>query len=301
LRVFVAGAYGFIGRHVVGALVRDGWRVTGGGRDVARGRKRFPDIDWAAVDFNRDRDPAVWRDRLTGFAAVVNCVGVLQSALGNASRRVHVDSTVALFRGAAEAGVRRLVHISALGADDGGMTAFARDKAAADASLAALDIDWIVLRPSLVCGDENSGGTALIETLARLPGVVPVPQGDMTFQPIHADDLARIVARCLDLGVPARRIYDVGGPETLTLREIISEMRRRRGLPPAYFVAVPDALVRPLLLLGDLAGWLGVAGPLRSTALIQGRRMPLANSAAIVAATGIAPRPMRAALKGSWR
>jgi uncharacterized protein YbjT (DUF2867 family) len=219
---------------------------------------------------------------------------VLQSARGNDSRRVHVAATAALFRGAARAGVRRLVHVSALGADERGETGFARDKAAGDASLAGLDLDWIVLRPSLVYADDNSGGAALIEKLARLPGIVAVPAGRIAFEPIHAADLARIVVACLTPAVPARRIYEVGGPETLTLREIVDETRRRRGLPPARFVNIPDALIRPALWLGDMAGWFGLPGPLRSTTLAQARRMPAADSTAIRAATGIDPRPMRA-------
>jgi len=97
-RCFVAGAYGFIGRHVVAALLADGWRVTGGGRDLKRARALMPAIDWVAVDFNRDTDTKVWQRRLKGCDAVVNCIGVLQSGLRDRSRRIHVDATRAMFR-----------------------------------------------------------------------------------------------------------------------------------------------------------------------------------------------------------
>jgi uncharacterized protein YbjT (DUF2867 family) len=298
LRVFVAGAYGFIGRHVVDALLRGGHDVIAGGRDVVRGRKLFRDIEWVRVDFGADHDPDLWRDRFAGCDGVVNCVGVLQSGPRGSSRVVHVTATVALFRGAAAASVKRLVHISVPGADPGGATDFARDKAAADDALAAIDIDWIILRPSLVYADRNSGGTALIERLAMLP-VVALPAGDISFEPIHADDLAAIVVRCLDPEVPGKRVYEVGGPETMTLREIVTAMRAAGGLGPTAVFAIPDFALRPMLWVGDFAGWLGMPGPMRSTTLDQARRTPAVNSDAIRAVTGIVPRRMRVALAGA--
>ena len=271
--------------------------MTGGGRDLTRARRLMPDIRWVAVDFNRDTDPQVWRQRLAGYDAVVNAVGVLQSGLRDKSHRVHVEATGAFFRGAALAGVGRAVHISALGADAAGKTAFARDKAAADAALAEIgDLDVVILRPSLVYARDSYGGTALMRALAGLPGLIPVPAGDIVFDPIHADDLGRIVARCLDPGVPARRIYEVGGPQPMSLRDVVVAMRAWLGFAPAPTVAVPAWLMKPALWLGDLAGYLGSPGPLRSTAIIQAAATPPADSTAIVAATGVTPRSFAAAM-----
>jgi uncharacterized protein YbjT (DUF2867 family)/uncharacterized membrane protein YphA (DoxX/SURF4 family) len=293
---FVAGAYGFIGRHVVAALLADGWKVTGGGRDLKRARALMPAIDWVAVDFNRDTDAKVWQRRLKGCDVVFNCVGVLQSGFRDRSRRIHVDATRAMFRGAAAAGVGRIVHMSALGADSRGKTAFARDKAAADAALTKIDIDAVILRPSLVYARDSYGGTAMMRALAGPPGLILIPAGAIAFEPIHADDLGKVVVRCLDSRVPGRRMYEVGGPETLSLRAIVAEMRAWLGFPPARFVSVPTVLMRPLLWLGDIAGWLGNPNAFRSTTLTQALAMPRARSDAIIQATGMTPRPMREAL-----
>jgi len=92
LRVFVAGASGFIGHHVASALLAAGATVVGGARDPARAARAVPGIEWVAVDFNSDIDPAIWRGRLAGFDALVNCVGVLQSGWRGHSRRVHVEA-----------------------------------------------------------------------------------------------------------------------------------------------------------------------------------------------------------------
>ena len=162
---------------------------------------------------------------------MVNCVGVLQSGARDSSRRVHVDATVALFKGAAAAGVKRIVHLSALGADADGKTAFARTKAAADAALADIGVDAVILRPSLVYARDSYGGTAFMRALAGLPGIIPIPAG-VLFDPIHADDLALIVVRCLDRGAVAPRLYEIGGPQRLSLGQIVAEMRAWLGFPP---------------------------------------------------------------------
>jgi uncharacterized protein YbjT (DUF2867 family) len=295
VRCFVAGAYGFIGRHVTTALIGAGWEVVAAGRDVARGRRLMPDVEWVAVDFNRDFDPGVWQQRLAGCDAVVNCVGILQSGWRDRSRRVHVDATLALFKGAVAAGVKRVVHVSALGADPKGPTAFARNKATADDALVELGPDAVILRASMVYARDCYGGTAFMRALAGLPGIIPTPSG-ITFDPIHADDLAAIVVGALDRDAVGPRMYEIGGPESLSLRKIVAEFRRWLGFPPARFIRMPDWLLRPMLLLGDLAGWLGNPSAFRSTTIRQARATPRAHSNAIVKATKVRPRPMRVAL-----
>jgi hypothetical protein len=200
-----------------------------------------------------------------------------------------------MFAGAMAADVKRIVHVSALGADENGKTAFARTKAKADAALVAIGADAVILRPSLVYARDSYGGTAFMRALAGLPGIVPIPPG-VAFDPIHADDLAAIVVRCLDRSKVPPGLYEVGGPERLTLREIVGEMRRWLGFGSARAVSVPAWLMRPLLWLGDLAGWLGNPSALRSTTLAQAFATPPAHSDAIVGATGVHPRPMREAL-----
>lgn len=295
-RCFVAGASGFIGRRVVAMLLREGWTVTGTSRDVARARRLTPNLDWVAADFNRSADVAAWAARLAGFDAVINCVGVLQSALGNDSRRVHVDATVAMMEGAARAGVRRIIHISALGADAAGSTAFARDKAEADLAIGRVAPKALILRPSLVYARDTYGGTRLLRALAGLPGVAPAIDADVAFDPIHADDLARIVVRCLDPEVRASGVYEIGGPETLSMSGIIAQTRRWLGFGPAREVRIPVWALWPALWFGDLLGWLGAPSAWRSTTLRQALAMPRAQSRQLIALTGIRPRTMSEAL-----
>src|SRR5262244_3173351 len=113
MRVLVTGAYGLIGSAIVA-------------------RRRFPYARWVEVDFARINSAESWLPLLAGVEAVVNCVGVLQDSPRDDVARVHVDGTVALFDACVRAGIRRVVHVSAIGADAAGPTPFARTKARAD-------------------------------------------------------------------------------------------------------------------------------------------------------------------------
>ena len=272
MRCLVTGAYGFIGREVVVALRRQGIVVVGAGRDVDFGRRIFPDIDWIACDFNRDDDVSGWRERLRGIDAVVNCVGVLQDTRKDDAARIHGDATIALFQACQEEGVGRIVHVSAISAEEDVPSRYAQSKARADAALAALDLDWIIVKPSLVIGRGAFGGTALMRGLAGLPFVLPLPGPAMErFQPIAADDLARGIANLLMGEGPVRTTLFACGPQAASIRDILQALRAWLGFPKARVVVIPVPVLRVLLQLGDLVGWIGHATAARTTSLTQMR------------------------------
>jgi len=272
MRCLVTGAYGFIGREVVTALIREGVSVVGAGRDLDFGRRIFPDIEWIACDFNRDTDASQWRERLGGIDAVVNCVGILQGSVKDNAERIHGDATIALFEACAEAGVRRVVHVSAVSAESEVASGYARSKAKADTALASLDLDWVIVKPSLVIGPGAYGGTALMRGLAGLPYILPLP-GPATerFQPIAADDLARGIAKLVTGDAARRETLFAAGPEALSVRDILRRLRAWLGFAPARELAVPLPLLRVLLSFGDVAGWIGHASAARTTSLTQMR------------------------------
>lgn len=272
MRCLVTGAYGFIGREVVTALAGEGVTVVGAGRDLDFGRRIFPDIEWIACDFNRDTDASQWRERLGGIDAVVNCVGILQGSVKDNAERIHGDATIALFEACAEAGVRRVVHVSAVSAESEVASGYARSKAKADTALASLDLDWVIVKPSLVIGPGAYGGTALMRGLAGLPHILPLP-GPATerFQPIAADDLARGIAKLVTGDTARRETLFAAGPEALSVRDILRSLRAWLGFAPARELAVPLPLLRILLRFGDVAGWIGHASAARTTSLTQMR------------------------------
>jgi uncharacterized protein YbjT (DUF2867 family) len=287
MRCLVTGAYGFIGSEVVAALRREGMTVTGCGRDLELARCVNPDIEWIACDFNTDVTRAHWAPRLADIDVVVNCVGILQGSLRDDAERIHTQATIALFEAAAASSVRRVVHVSAVSAETDVPTAYARSKAKADAALGKLDMNWLIVKPSLVIGRGAYGGTSLMRGLAGLPFVLPLPgEGRERFQPIALDDLAHGIAQLAAHTEPSRTILNAAGPETVALRDILLAYRSWLGFGSARVVALPLPLLRLLLHLGDAAGYLGYVTSARSTSLEQLRYDTLVDGREFAAVCG---------------
>jgi len=268
-RVLVLGANGFIGSHVAAALSSAGWSVRAGARCIAEPARRAPTFDWVVADFAKLTTPQAWAPLLVGVEAVVNCVGVLQNGAGDNTRAAHVDGPRALIAACEAAGVRRLVHISAVGADEGAGTDYARTKAETERMIEASGLDWLILRPSLVVDRAAFGGTGLIRALAAFPLFSPVVGGDQIFRPIPLGDLSAAVVAALKPTAPSHRTLDMPGPEPVTMVETMRLYRGWMGLSPAPVIRVPRVLAAPALATGDLLGRLGWSSPIRTTAIKQ--------------------------------
>ncbi len=269
MTVLILGASGFIGSAVAAALAQAGHEVVAGARRHHEAARRAPAYRWVRAEFSELSTAESWRPLLAGVEAVVNCVGVLASGPGESPRAAHETGPAALFAACEAAGVRRVIHLSAVGVEEGAGTRYARSKLAAERALTATDLDWIVLRPSLVLGDAAYGGTALLRALAAFPFVIPLVGGGQTFRPLAMADLTGLIVRLLEDGAPSREVMEVGGPEAVGFADLARAYRGWLGLPPAPVVSVPRWAAAPLLALGDLAGLLGWPSALRSTALKQ--------------------------------
>lgn len=296
MRVLVLGASGFIGSATALELLRAGHEVVAGARRPEEARRRLPGLAWSRADFAELQTPEAWRPLLDGVDAVVNCVGVLQDGPGESPRIAHETGPTALFQACETAGVRRVIHLSAVGVEEGAGTGYADSKRATEAALTASALDWVVLRPSLILGDTVYGGTALLRSLSALPLVTPLVGGDQTFRPVAMADLTALIVRLLEPGAPSRQVLEVGGPEPLTLTDLARLYRGWLGLPPAPVVRVPRWAAAPMLWAGDLAGRLGWPSALRSTALKQMDFNVGGDSERWSALTGIRPRTAAQAL-----
>ena len=156
--------------------------------------------------------------------------------------RIHKRAPQALFAACVAAGVRRVIQISALGADLG-MTRYFVSKRAADDYLATLPLDWTIVRPAMVFGPGGSSAR-LFERLAHMP-VVPLPgRGEQRMQPIHIDDLTEAIVRILGDATTSRTRIDLVGPQSLSLRELLASLRAAMHLSPPRFLPIPMPLVR---------------------------------------------------------
>lgn len=285
-RVLILGAGGFIGAQVAAAFDRAGWEVRAAARRPARSARRAPAFDWVALDF---ADPdADWAAALSGADAVVNCVGALQDGADDSLIAAHVDGPRRLIAAMRSARVHRLIHLSAVGADDAAGTDYARTKAETERMVAASGLDWVILRPSLVIGRGAFGGTGLIRALAAFPLVMPMVGGEQVFRPILAEDLAEAIVAAAD--APPGLTADLGGPQAVSQADLLRRYRAWLGLPPAPVLRVPRSMVRPALAVGDFLGHLGWSSPLRTTSLRQMNHDVAGRDAPWPSALGRTPR-----------
>jgi nucleoside-diphosphate-sugar epimerase len=290
MRVVSVGGGGFIGRRIAGRLLAAGHEVAVAARQTGRIERIFPGVPIIKCDLAVDTGIEIWRSRLAGFDAVVNAAGVLQD---RAAAAIHAAGPRALFEACRICGVRRVVHISAVSADEGAGTDYAATKLAGEHALMATGLDWVILRPSLVYGEGSYGGTSLLRGLAGFPCFAVLPGGgNQQFQPIHVDDLARAVEKALLDGSLAGRRLSPAGPDTLSLKDIVVRWRAWLGFAPARVISVPIGLVR-------IAGWVGDRldlAPINSTAIAQLTYGNTTDAGLFEREIGFRPRSFDAAL-----
>ena len=242
MRVLVCGATGCVGGAVVNALRSRGHQVIEGARSGQHGRGTMH------VDFMQPVAPADWAQRLSAARvdAVVNCVGILMASRQQRFERVHAAGPIELFRGAALAGVQRVVQVSALGVGRDAQALampYLRSKLEADDALSALPIDGAVLRPSLVYGP-RSQSAALFALLASLPVISLPGRGEQRVQPLHVFELAEAIVRLLEQAAPVRGVYELGGAEVLNYRDMFARYRAALRLGSAWWLPLPMPLMR---------------------------------------------------------
>jgi uncharacterized protein YbjT (DUF2867 family) len=298
LRVLLTGATGLIGSAVLAALASEGHEVAA----VVRGAGSADRLPSAArcivLDIGRAKAASDWLSHLAGIDAVVNCAGVLQDNPRDSTAGVHVAGAAALFAACEQAGVRRIVHVSALGVDRGATTAFAHSKLLGDQALMARDLDWVILRPSIVLGRAAYGGSALLRGLAALP-VVPSVSGTGPVQVVQLDDLVRTVLYFLQPTAPVRIALEIVGPERQTFDEVVLAYRRWLGRGDTRLVKVPRWISQSAFRAGDLVGLLGWRPPLRSTSRVEIERGSIGDGSEWTRLTGIVPRTLGASLAAS--
>ncbi len=248
-RVLVCGATGSVGRAVVNALRARGHHVVTGARAADDTRHSL------RVDFSQPVASAEWARRLREVQvdAVVNCVGILMPSAGQSFERVHTQGPIELFRGAALAGVKRIVQVSALGVGHDAQalaTPYLCSKLRADDALAALPVEWAVLRPSLIYGP-HSQSARLFATLASLPVISLPGRGLQPVQPIHVFEVAEAVVRVLEDAAPANQVLELGGPQVLTYRQMLAAYRHALGLGDALWLPLPMPLMRATAWLAE--------------------------------------------------
>lgn len=286
MRVLLTGATGFIGGHLLQALIERG-------HDVVCAIRNPPDriaaehVSYVQADFVRDVQPADWVPRLHDIDVVINAVGILQERGEQTFDAIHTHAPRALFLACAQAGVKRVIQISALGADETATSRYHLTKKGADDALARLDLRWVIVQPSLVYGAEGTSAQ-LFTMLASLPVVPVLGTGEQAVQPVHIEDLVAAVLALLEPDSPAHVRVPIVGPQALPFATFLHLLRAQMRLAPTATLRVPMPLVR-------LAAGIGSAIPgsmLDRETLAMLERGNTGSPQTMAALIGRMPRPV---------
>ena len=252
-KILLLGGTGFVGRHVCEKLAQLQCRVTvvTRRRDNARHLQMLPLVDVIEAD---PHDSSSLAPLLAGHDAVVNLVAILHGTQA-AFDKTHVQLPLELARACEASGLRRIVHISALGASTGSPSMYQRSKARGEAVMLSTGLDVTVLRPSVIFGAEDK----FLNTFARLQQVfpvIPLAAAGARFQPVWVEDVADAIVHCLQDADTVGQIYEVCGPEVFTLRQLVELAGRHAGVNGGKgrpVLALPATLGRLQARLMELA------------------------------------------------
>lgn len=304
--VTIIGGSGFVGRYIARRMAQAGWRV----RVATRRPNQHPQVrTYGAVGqvepvLCNIRDDASVRSVIAGADAVINCVGILAETGKNRFDAVQSEGAGRVARLATEAGVGRMVQISAIGADAASDSDYARSKAAGEDAVKSAFPGAVILRPSIIFGPEDQFFNRFAG-MARFSPFLPIAGADTLFQPVYVDDVAKIAAMAAQGDVSAGT-YELGGPDVKNFRELMTmmldEIRRKRVI-----------INMPGFLAGFVARLLGFAqfitgGLFKNTVLTRDQLRNLARDNVVSADAkgfadlGVEPVPMELVLPSYlWR
>jgi len=237
--VAIIGGSGFVGRHICHQLAGQGYRVRVASRDRERAKDKLiflPTVEVESVDVHDPRELAAF---VRGADAAINLVGVLHERAGAGSfQAAHVELVGKVVAACREAGVRRLLHMSALNADRNGPSRYLRSKGEAEAIVRDSGLEWTVFRPSVIFGEGDSFLNLFAQLLQFMP-VVFLACPNSRFQPVFVEDVATAFASSLKEPASIGKEYDLCGPRVYRLRDLVE------------FVGIMTDRPRPIVGLND--------------------------------------------------
>lgn len=238
----VLGGTGFVGKHLVTRLVRDGHRIRifSRNRNLQRELQVLPGVSIEDVDVY---DADALASRLQGADAVINLVGILNERgdSGGGFDKVYVELTEALIAACHKAGVQRLLQMSALNAGRG-RSNYLRARGEAEAEIKGSGLKWTLFQPSVIFGQGDGLFFRFAQLLAFMP-VLPLARADAKFAPVYVGDVAEAFARTLLDDASIGQTYELYGPQVMTLAEIVRYTAKQRGIY-RLVLPLPDALGR---------------------------------------------------------
>jgi uncharacterized protein YbjT (DUF2867 family) len=253
LNICILGGTGFVGTRLAARLSCDGHRITVLSRDRERHKELrvVPSVEVQNCDVY---DAAELSEHFRGHEVVINLIGILnERGFGGAGfRRTHTELTRRALQAAKSAGVTRFLQMSSLRADPAAPSHYLRSKGEAERVIQdeCGALDWTIFKPSVMFGPGDSFLNRFAGLLAAIPLVFPLAKPNARFQPVYVDDVVEAIVTCIHGGACSRQTYELGGPRTYHLREIVkivAAVTHRRRL----IVGLPDLLARLQALVMD--------------------------------------------------
>jgi len=292
LNIMITGASGFIGNHIMQALNNMGHTVTACVRNIKTGQQRWPGINIVQADFSKDHNESDWLPHLTDIDIVINAVGIIRETGNQTFAALHTQAPCALFRACKKAGIKRVIQISALGANETAFSQYHLSKRAADEYLVSLDVECAVVMPSIVYGP-GAKSMDFFKAIAALPVIPLIDSGNQPVQPIHINDLCKAIVQICETGTCHKLRIEMPGPQAVTMKEIYTQLRNWFGMGKARFISVPYSMA---LLAGRIGGFLGNT-PLTQEAIQMLRKGNTGDVAPFVNQFGFEPAGFEESLK----
>ena len=292
-RIFVTGATGFVGRAVIAALRGHGYAV----RCLVR---RGSELDLKGLEAIERVEgnilaPETLEPDMEGCDTVIHLVGIIreQPATLSTFERIHTQGTINVLDAAAATGIRRYVHMSALGARPGARARYHRSKWAAEEAVRASPIPWTIFRPSIIYGAGDAFVNMLAAMVRRYPVVPVIGGGHHRLQPVSVEQVAEGFARAVELEASVKQTYEVGGPDAVTMVRLLDLIGKTLGRSRVRKMHVPIGLVRPVArLLHYFPGF-----PITPDQLLMLEEDNICDPQAFYATFGLSPQPLAAGLR----
>ncbi len=294
--VTVFGGSGFVGKHAVRALVKDGWRVRVATRSPhTEGELRvIGSVGQIQLVQANLRFKASVERALDGADAVVNLVSVLYEAGRQTFNALNVEGVRNIAEAASERGISNIVHVSSIGADSDADAEYSQTKGEGEAALRALIPAADILRPSIIFGPEDNFFNKFAAMAQISPALPLLGGGETKFQPVYVADIADAIAVCLARGTSGLT-YELGGPQTYSFKELmqftLDATGRKRLLAP-----VPWPIAGLMGLAGEVSGHLPFVTPFLTRDQVQNLKVDniVADGAKSFSDLGIVPEAMEA-------
>lgn len=244
MKIFIAGATGFVGGHLIRALLQRGHELV----LLTHSRSRIPEpgVQFVSGDVTA---ASSYVASLKGCEAAINLVGIIREfpTRGITFERLHVEATAAMVQATQQAGVLRYLQMSALGTRLDAVSGYHRTKWRAEELVRGSGLSWTIFRPSLIFGPKDAFVNMLADNLRLTPVMPTMGDGTYRLQPIHGDDVAHCFADALERPETAGKVYELCGPDRLSYRELLDTIAVAMGKKPPFKPALPLTIMRPLI------------------------------------------------------